>query len=106
SAVVVRASGIAHQFPGSARSFVVMRATAEFPSAAQFELRVPVADGAIAAPGHRGMRDDQRYDDSGYPIVSGRFALGAKKAFALDGVAELAVVEVSRRATALHVANV
>lgn len=106
SAVTVRYSAVAHQFPGSARSIVLMRGSAEYPSGGRFDVRAPFADAALETSGARGVREDQRYDEDGSPLLSGRFALGARKLFALDGVADLPLVEVSRRAASVHVTNI
>jgi hypothetical protein len=106
SAVTIRHSAIAHQFPGSSRSLVLMRGSAEYPTAGRFEVRAPFADAAIETTGTRGTREDQRYDDDGMPVLSGRFALGARKVFALEGVADLPIVDVSQHATSVHVSNV
>jgi len=106
SAVTVRYSAVAHQFTGSTQAIVLMRGSAEYPSGGRFDVRAPFADAAIETTGARGVREDQRYDDDGSPLLSGRFALGARKAFTLDGVADLPIVEVSRRASSVHVSNV
>src|SRR5262249_28020489 len=106
SALTVRYGAIVHQFPGSARSIVLMRGSIEYPDVALFEIRAPLADGGFETSGPRGVRDDQRYDAGGSPVLRGRFSLGARKAFALEGVADLQAVDVSRRGAVWHVSNI
>jgi hypothetical protein len=103
SAIAVRYSGMVHQFPDATASFVSMRGTAEYPTAGRFDLRAPLTDSAFDSAG---AREDQRLDDGGAPILSGRFALGARKAFSLEGVAELAIVTATPRSSSMHVSNV
>ena len=106
SAVTVRYRAVAHLFPGGTQSLVVMRGSVEYPTGGRFSVRAPFADAAIETAGARGVREEQRYDDDGSPVVAGRFALGARKAFALEGIADLPIVEVSRRASSVHVTNI
>lgn len=104
SAVAMRHAGTVYQLTGAQRSYVTLRSAIEFPADDSFELRSPLVDAAFDSSG-ASSRGPWRQDEAGYPMASGRFALGARRTLTFEGVGDGTFVELSDVRSGMHVAN-
>lgn len=85
SAVRVHHTTLLQQVPDTGASLVSMRGVAEFPAAGEYRVALDVEDAVIEPASPRG-RADQTLDDRGFPVLSGRFGLSARRAFVAEGI--------------------
>jgi hypothetical protein len=103
-AVLIHHNSLLEQLPGTGTALLSMRAIAEFPATDAFELRLPAADAVIQASGPTG-RPDERVDGNGFPVLSGRFGLATRAAFAAEAVVPLEILSVVAGPEGLRVTN-
>lgn len=104
--VTVRHATVLQQFDGASGALVQSRAVVEFPSDGEFSIRPSLADGTIDRRRTGEDRLEQQFDLDGYPVVSGRFGLGATQAFSIEASGEVHVLDVAREQGMTRVANV
>ncbi|MES1255273.1 MAG: hypothetical protein ABUS56_06695 [Acidobacteriota bacterium] len=102
SAVQVRYASTLQQL-AAGRSLISARGHLAFPAFDTYQVRAVIADAELAPASRSGSR--AWLDEGGYPVVAGTHGLAASQAFALDGVAPLAPLEIERRANHIRVTN-
>jgi hypothetical protein len=104
--VMVRHASIIRQFAGESGALVTTRAVAEFPSDGEYAIHPMSADGALdPGPAYGGLRP-QDFDEEGYPVLRGRFGLGASELFGVEVAVNVRIFEVSRVAGRTRMTNV
>jgi len=104
--VTLRHTSIIRQFAGEPGALVTTRAVAEFPSDGEYAIHPMSADGALdPGPAYGAMRP-QDFDEEGYPVLRGRFGLGASEPFGVEIAADARIFEVLRLAERTRITNV
>ena len=105
SPVIVHHASRAEQFAGTTGALVSMRAIAEDPSGAA-DLAADAPDGTIDMRTPGGDVLDQRFDESGAPLVYGDGGLGGTRGFTLDAATAFRAFDVSSAGGVTAVTNV
>jgi hypothetical protein len=103
--VTLRHASIIRQFAGEPGALVTTRAVAEFPSDGEYAIHPMSADGALDPGPAYGVVRPQDFDEEGYPVLRGRFGLGASEPFGVEVVADVRIFEVSRLAGRTRITN-
>jgi len=93
--VTLRHTSIIRQFAGEPGALVTVRAVAEFPSDGEYAIHPMSADGALDPGPAYGVVRPQDFDEEGYPVLRGRFGLGASEPFGVEVAADVRIFEVS-----------
>ena len=104
--VTVRHSSIIRQFAGEHGTLVATRAVAEFSSDGDYAIRPVSVDGVLDPGPAYGVMRPQDFDEEGYPVLRGRFGLGASEPFGVEVVADVRMFDVSRRDGRTRITNV
>ena len=103
--VVIRHATLLEQFDGAAGGILRSRASLEFPADGEFAIRPSLADTALDARPTREEPLEQRFDVEGYPVVSGRFGLGATQPVAIEASGDMRVLDIAREQGMTRVVN-
>jgi hypothetical protein len=102
SSVLVRHVTTVQQFAGGA--LVSMRGVIEYPAFDSFAVGAAIPDGVIDVRATR--ESEQRFNDSGYPVVVGTFGLGHRESFTLEGILhDFTPIEIVRAGREVRVSN-
>lgn len=104
--VTLRHATVIRQFAGEPGALVTTRAVAEFPSDGEYAIHPVSADGALDPGPAYGVVKPQDFDEEGYPVLRGRFGLGASEPFGVEVAADVRIFEVSRIAGRTRITNV
>ena len=104
--VTLRHASVIRQFAGEPGALVTTRAVAEFPSDGEYAIHPVSADGALDPGPAYGVVRPQDFDEEGYPVLRGRFGLGASEPFGVEVAADVRIFEVSRIAGRTRIMNV
>jgi hypothetical protein len=104
--VILRHTSIIRQFAGEPGALVTTRAVAEFPSDGEYAIHPVSADGALDPGPAYGVVRPQDFDEEGYPVLRGRFGLGASEPFGIEVAADVRIFDVSRVAGRTRITNV
>jgi hypothetical protein len=102
--ITIHHSSLMQQLPGTSASLLTLRGVAEFPSAARFQLRVPLDDAMLEASAVSG-RAEQRVDEGGYPVLDGEFGLGGRQAFLAEAMVDTQWLAVEGDDRAVRISN-
>jgi hypothetical protein len=100
TAVRLHHSSVVEQIPGTSASLISTKGVLEFPSLAEYEVRVATADASLLS-GSAG----ETYDADGRAIIRGRFGLGAKQSLQAEAVAPLQPIDLSELNGVVRVRN-
>lgn len=89
--ITLHHTSLLQQIPGSTASLLTTRAIAVFPAHDAFAIRMPLDDAMLQAAGPGEMA--QREDAQALPLLTGRYGMGARQAFAAEAVAEFHPIE-------------
>ena len=99
--VVVRHNAVVQGIEGVDTALVSVRGIVVFPAFGDFALR-PLLSSATIDTDPAGVT---RLDESGDPVLSGTYGLGAKQAFTVEGTAALRVIERFRSGDGMRLVN-
>ena len=104
--VTLHHTSIIRQFAGGPGALLTTRAVAEFPSEGEYSIHPAATDGALDPGPAYGVMRPQDFDEEGYPVLRGRFGLGASEPFGVEVTADVHIFEVSRPAERTRITNV
>jgi hypothetical protein len=104
SEVVLHHNTLVQQIPAARGALLSMRGVAEFPSDDQLRLQFDVTDGMLEAT-TASARAEHVIDESGKPVLAGRFGLGTRQAFAAEAIVDETWLDVTRHGRNVRIAN-
>jgi hypothetical protein len=105
SGVVIHHATLVQQLAGAGGSILTMQGAMEFPAAQTFVVRALLGDSAFDGVRRPDGGESQVMDANGFPLISGRFGMGARQPFTLQGTTDYHPLAVVRRGSVIHVTN-
>ena len=104
SGIHVQHASLLQQIPGTPGALMTMRGIAQFPGSGTYTMQLAIADAALE-PSSPSGRTEQVVGEDGYPVLSGTFGLGGRRAFLAEGVVDVQVLAAVTEGRRVRVSN-
>jgi hypothetical protein len=97
-------TSLLQQIPGTRASMLTSKGIAVFPALDAFQIELGASDSAVETAAAAGP-PVQQVNEAGHPVLSGRFGLGARQPFAIEGIVRTQLLELTFEGTRARATN-